>query len=381
LKVPKLQKQELSNQEKLWLSKSSRSDVNGWIHVKVSGDPYPRGFSYGYLVADEFADQWRVYKALTYTTSGMTLDFFNDLGVKLHKSMIPNEYMQELQGIADGLTKGGIHITLDDIIGFNDNTEITGYYWPTIQTQYGVAKPPGRFAKAHCSAFVATGDATQDGKIVIGHETFTEFWNGQYANVVLDITPTNGYRVVMQSSPGLISSMTDFWLNSAGLMVVETTLAGYSGYNTKGNPEFIRIRNATQYASSIDQWVAIINNGNNGGYANSWLLGDTKTNEIAEYEEGLVYQSLTKKTSGYIFGDNVANDPRIRNLECSDTGYSDIRQQTGARRTRWPQLLNSYYGKINATIGQIMLGDTYDPYLREVNPSSRCICAHYDVDP
>ena len=71
----------------------------------------------------------------------------------------------------------------------------------------------------------------------------------------------------------------------------------------------------------------------------------------------------------------------IRNLECVDTGYSDLRQQTGARRTRWPQLLNGYYGQINATVGQVMLGDTYDPYLRKINPSSRCICSHYDVDP
>ena len=98
------------------------------------------------MIANEFADMWRVFTDLTYTTSGMTLDFFNQLGVKLHKNKIPQEYMQELQGIADGLVKGGVpNITLDDIIGFNDNTEITGYYWPTIQSQYGVSKPPGNF--------------------------------------------------------------------------------------------------------------------------------------------------------------------------------------------------------------------------------------------
>eukprot|EP01091_Cochliopodium_minus_P003728 TRINITY_DN136_c0_g1_i2.p1 TRINITY_DN136_c0_g1~~TRINITY_DN136_c0_g1_i2.p1 ORF type:complete len:483 (-),score=115.52 TRINITY_DN136_c0_g1_i2:30-1478(-) len=372
----------LTKQQKHWVDSGSRSDLNGWIWVQIKGDPYPRGFTYGYMIAKEFADAWRVYEAMTLSSYGMTLDFFNQLGANLHRSKIPAEYTQELQGVADGLAKAGIqNITLDDIIGFNDNMEITGYYWPTIQAQYGVAKPPGKFAKAHCSGFVATGNATKDGRIVIGHESFTEFWNGQYFNVILDITPTNGYRMVMQTSPGWIASMTDFWLNSAGILVVETTIAGYFGYSTQGIPEWIRVRNATQYGNSIDQWVAIMENGNNGGYANSWLLGDTKTNEIAEYEQGLKYQSLVKKTSGYLFGDNVANDPRIRNLECVDTGYSDTRQQTGARRTRWPQLLNGYYGQINATVGQTMLGDTYDPYLKKINPSSRCICSHYDVDP
>ena len=28
-----------------------------------------------------------------------------------------------------------------------------------------------------------------------------------------------------------------------------------------------------------------------------------------------------------------------------------------------------------------MLADTFDPYLGYINPSSRTICSHYDVDP
>ncbi|HEX5993197.1 MAG TPA: hypothetical protein VFY70_11560, partial [Thermomicrobiales bacterium] len=67
--------------------------------------------------------------------------------------------------------------------------------------------------------------------------------------------------------------------------------------------------------------------------------------------------------------------------ESSDTGYNDVRQQTGARRVRWPQLLGQYEGRIDAEIGQTMLADTFDPYLGYINPSSRTICSHYDVDP
>ena len=94
-----------------------------------------------------------------------------------------------------------------------------------------------------------------------------------------------------------------------------------------------------------------------------WLIGDIKTGEIADYEEGLIYQNLQRKTDGWFFGENAPDDPRIRNIECSDTRYNDIRFQTGARRVRWPQLLGQYEGRIDAEIGQTMLGDTYDPYL------------------
>jgi len=364
------------------ISKSKRDVVNGWIHVQVQGDPYERGFQYGYNVAEDYKEAVRVYEAMTYQSYGMTLSFFVNSSVEFHKSMVDQELLEEMTGIAAGLTKAGVPTTVDQIIGWNGYMEMTGYWWPTVQKNYATApKPPTAFAKAHCSAFVATGNATADGKIVIGHESFTEFWNGQFFNVILDITPTNGSRLVFQTSPGWIASMTDFWVAGSGITVVETTIAGYFGYDVTKKPEWLRVRMATQYANSIDDWVQIMSNGNNGGYANSWLLGDTNSNKIAQFEQGLTYQSYKVKEHGYFFGDNVVVDPQIRNLECYDTGYSDVRQQTGARRTRWPQLLNQYYGSINSSIGQIMLGDTWDPYLKKENPCSRCICSHYDVDP
>jgi hypothetical protein len=70
--------------------------------------------------------------------------------------------------------------------------EMTGYWWPTVATQCANAAPPGN-RRSHCSAFIATGSATRDGRIVIGHESFTEFWNGQYFNVIVDLTPDEGY--------------------------------------------------------------------------------------------------------------------------------------------------------------------------------------------
>ena len=139
--------------------------------------------------------------------------------------------------------------------------------------------------------------------------------------------------------------MTDFWVTGGGLVVVETTMVGYEGYDT------IRCRNTcvpatpASTASSIDEWVELMDAGNNGGYANMWLIGDIKTGEIANYEQGLIYQNLHKKTDGYFWGDNAPTDPRIRELESTDTGYNDVRQQTGARRVRWPQLLDQHDGK------------------------------------
>jgi len=40
-------------------------------------------------------------------------------------------------------------------------------------------------------------------------------------------------------------------------------------------------RKALQYSNSLDDFVAIMRR-NNGGYANTWLIGHIKTGEIRE---------------------------------------------------------------------------------------------------
>ena len=91
----------------------------------------------------------------------------------------------------------------------------------------------------------------------------------------------------MDGLPGVIASDDDFGVNSAGIMVTETTITQFEGWDPAGKPEFVRARKALQYSRSIDDFVRIMLDGNNGGYANDWLIGDNKTGEIALLELGL----------------------------------------------------------------------------------------------
>lgn len=370
----------LTGQQEEWVAEASRSEHNGWIYLRVKGAPFERGFQHGYLVAKEWAEAQRVYQAMTYQCYGLEYSFFQDHAVQMHQDKIPEEIAEEMKGIAAGLTAAGVPATFEDIIGWNAWMEVTDYWYPANSSKYAKAGPKGPRG-SHCSAFVATGSATKDGKFVIGHTSFDDFWAGQFFNVILDLTPEAGSRMVMQSVPGYVGSFTDFWVASSGLVVTETTIGSFHGYDETRTPEYVRSRMATQYANTIDEWVEMVNKDSNGGYANTWLLADTKTQEIAQYEEGLIYQQLNKKTDGYFFGDNAPQDPRIMHLECDDYGFSDVRWPTGARRVRWLDLLETHAGQIDAELGQAMLGDTYDVYLGYNNPSMRTICSHYDADP
>ena len=370
----------LTKEQEVIVAKASRKDENGWHYLTVQGKPYEIGFQHGYLLVNEYKDAIRVYDRMTLEYYGMEYSFFVNEAVKLHKDKIPEEYLEEMQGMADGFTAGGYNTSLDDIIGWNAWMELTGYWWPQVAAQYSNNPPKGP-RSSHCSGFVATGSATTDGKPVIAHESFDDFWSGQYFNVCELVKPEKGHTFKMQTVPGYIDSMTDFYVTDAGLGITETTIAGFVGYDVNGIPEYVRARKAAQYADNIDEWVEIANTGNNGGYANIWLLADTNTGEIARYEQGLKNQELLRTKDGYFYGCNACHNPKIRNLECVDNGYNDTRQQTGARRTRFEQLLPEVSGKIDTAMAKKILADKYDPYLGYINPSSRNICAHYDVDP
>lgn len=373
----------LTPEQKTIVDKAIKYKQNGWNYIRVEGSPYNCGFQEGYLLVDEFRDAIRVYKYMTMQTYGMTYDWFKEQSIRLHKAMIPEQYIEEMTGMADGLTAAGYETTLDDIIAWNDWMEITQYWWPeNTEKVLGRKQPVHRKVMGSCSAIAAAGSAVAEGKVVIAHQAFDEFWSGQYFNVCKSVNQDSGNSFIMQAyGPCAIASMTDFYVTSAGLGVVETTLAGFHGYADDGMPEWVRIRNAVQQTGNIDDFVKVLNDKNNGGYANAWLIADNNTGEIARYEEGLLFQSLEKKTDGCFFGCNAVFDPRIRNLECTDNCFNDPRQQEGARRQRWGELIDMYEGQITGELAKKMLADTYDVYLGYENPSSRCICAHYDVDP
>ena len=121
----------------------------------------------------------------------------------------------------------------------------------------------------------------------MAHSNWTSYMDGARWNIIFDIVPQPGYRILMDGFPGVIASDDDFGVNSAGLMISETTIANFHGWDPNGKAEFVRARKAMQYADSIDDYVKIMLDGNNGGYANDWLLGDRKTGEIARFELGL----------------------------------------------------------------------------------------------
>src|SRR5260370_35517237 len=97
--------------------------------------------------------------------------------------------------------------------------------------------------------------------------------------MVFDIAPSSGYRILMDGFPGLIHSADDFGVNAAGILITETTITRFQGWNPDGIPEFVRARKAMQYSTSIDEFARWMKEGNNAGGAHTQPRGQRESNE------------------------------------------------------------------------------------------------------
>jgi hypothetical protein len=344
----------------------------GWVYLHIEGQPYERGYQHGHLMAREIPeylercaavlgskDHWEDYRT---TANALFLRGFD------------REILEEMRGIADGASGAGARwqdrrIDLLDVVVANTTVEMGELASAVSTTATGLEglsfdAPPyaGKRDSVldHCSAFAATGPATRDGKMVIGHVTWWPLTLAEQTNVMLDIKPASGHRMLIQSYPGGIESGTDWYQNDAGVVLTETTI-DQTPFNPRGTPVAFRARKAIQYGGNIDDVVRILSDQNNGLYTNEWIMGDAKTNEIAIFDLGTNHTRLWRSsrnewfgdTPGFYWGDNNAKDLTVRLENYPDPkGDPDYIPYVAAPRdTAWQEFYHKYRGQIDEQFG------------------------------
>lgn len=344
--------------------KGYRYTQAGWTVLHIEGDPYPRGYQHGYLMAPEIAkycdalarDQYAKDPAMGWRTVRTAAN-------ALFLRKLDREFLEEMKGIADGAAAAGAKfgtrkIDLLDIVAVNVWQELDTLEQALAVTPNGLEgatlTAPVPPKKDHCSAFAATGPATADGKIVFGHITMFGLHFGPFVNVWIDCKPTKGRRFAMQGFPGAVWSSQDYYQNDAGILLCETTIA-QTPFDADGEPLTTRARKAIQYAESIDDVVKYLSEKNNGLYTNEWLIGDTKTNEIAMFELGTKKSKLWRSsknewfggTPGLYFGCNNVKDAEVR-AEASRSGRKPGDWRPSPRDKAWLAWYAKHKGKVDA---------------------------------
>ncbi|RLF45783.1 MAG: hypothetical protein DRN09_01260 [Thermoplasmata archaeon] len=407
---------ESSSGDVITYDKGYRYNVGGWIYLHIEGKPYERGFQHGYLLAGEIIDmmkRWsnvihnmRIIGLITGSSGSQRYEknserwwsFCRARAAEIYWKDYPEEYKEEIKGIADGVnarekTFFGKSVTYKDILTLNEMYEfmtrltapqkrlhpfrsflylLRGVVPSDKKTTF--ASMDGYLSDHHCSGFIATGNATTHGQMVITHSTwFGGRWFPYYIpqrwNVILDVLPDRGYRFIVATSPGLIWSDEDYYQNEEGLAFIETTVC-QGLWRDRGLPLAIRARLAVQYGSNIDDVINYLVQNSDGIMNAVWLIGDAKTGEIARLETGLFVYSIKRTFNGFYWSAVNAEDIKVRSeqlrLESIYKGrllqllhffigeewykYHTREYYPTKRDLKFEELGKKYYGKIDIEI-------------------------------
>jgi hypothetical protein len=357
-----------------WFGEAFRFDYKGWIYLHIEGEPYKRGVQYGYLAADEikeFINKLAINKNNVNPMAGWNDERFMADALFLRK--FDAEYLEEMKGIADGVNKAGVKIfnrqaDLIDIAALNSSIDIS-------YSASGLKKTPNpltgkSFLSAEddqdvnerlhkCSSFLASKSATESGRIVFSQLFMWGGYTGPHWNLFVDLIPSSGNRLVYETFPGGINSGADFYINSKGIMIGETTV-NQTPFDANGSPQANRIRKAAQYANNIDDVVKIMTTDNNGLYTNDWLIGDAKTDEIAVLILGTKKYKLWRSSQNdfyngqkdWYFSNNNNKSAEVRKeyIANDDNAPYDITYRPMDRDITFWNFYEKNKGKINVPV-------------------------------
>ena len=338
-----------------------RYNINGWIYLYIKGEPYERGYQHGYLLAPEIVDMITRWSNVIHNSpvlskihinpesskyqrvSDAWWDFIRSRAKRVFWTRFPEEFKEEINGIVDGVKARNIRfhgrdVDYLDVLASNEMYELmTRIDNPVkglhpLKNLYGRLKdlvPMGlgseksfvsSFIKAppahHCNGFIATGDCTTDGQIVVSQGVLCGGWWYPYYipqrwNVVIDIDPSDGHRFMMSAPPGYIWSDENYYQNDAGIVFLDTTCI-QGQWRDGGYPMAIRTRMAAQYATSVDDVLHYLLYKNDGIWTAVYLIGDTKTGEIARLDLGLYKYQVWRTFNGFYWTANNAMSKAVR---------------------------------------------------------------------
>ena len=142
-----------------------RRDQAGWVFVHLEGAPYERGLQHGKLLAREIKDVIRTAEFLATWDTGESFETFKKAALEQFSGHLDDEFSAELHGIAEGAD-----VPYSALLAWNGYMDLLTSWWPSHVSKHrpelGVKPWQGRRGH-HCSAFIATGKATRDGRIVM----------------------------------------------------------------------------------------------------------------------------------------------------------------------------------------------------------------------
>jgi hypothetical protein len=387
------------------LKKAYFKEIKGVKILHVKGRPYEMGYQHGYLLADKI--YLMINRTLLATAAYVASQTGSDLetseeilwmGQKAAESFLPQEFKEEMIGIADGIKDAGVNINLDQILLWNTNYDqwciyCHPYYWKTDNHVENEGKyQPLNLIKpvsGGCSSFCAWGEwAGDDGKLIFGKNEDNFNMPEQLPNRMLVIAnPDDGIGHAFSTYPGMIG--LDGGINADGLTMM-TQLNSMQHESMKGCGIAIFTRLLLTHARTVNDAVKIFQQYPRcAGIA--YHIADAKT------KEAVVVETSSKKVccrypesgvealwqtnhsncypgwmgySGYNMVADQALVNQLKDISTIENWQNSLKDpynfyvQAPSRFERYQQLIHEYYGNITVDNAIKILSDCYDPYTR-----------------
>jgi len=222
-------------------------DVNSVLVLHVKGSPYEMGYQHGFLLKDRiqaFA-QYLIQKMINV---GYSYEYMVNC-VQAMESHIPQEYIDEMKGLADGAS---MNYTDALIAQLESGIQYYGHGW------------------TGCSGFVVFGNGTSDGHLYHGRSLDWSLCTVGSIGLIIAYEPENGNTFVNVGQIGMIGVSTG--MNTEGI-TAQLNISYSTNRTLDGMPVSFILRKVLQYSDNLTYAIDIISQADRTqGY--NILLGD-----------------------------------------------------------------------------------------------------------
>jgi predicted choloylglycine hydrolase len=335
---------------------------NGKKLLHLEGSAYDRGYAMGYLLPNEV----RRITSMEYIRAvidGMTdgslsqiydtwIEEFAVNAIKLltdvKMSAVPAEYITEMKGVVAGVndaTPDAAKLKFDDVLLLNMGSDVIYSFLYEIDYLQSLSS---------CNGFVVTGNATADGRTLMGRhfmyppEVFNE------TALVIEYKPNCGHPFVSIGAPGFVGVTSA--MNSKGIAIgTEVLYSGDACYGKVGMGTLLLMRKAIQYSDTLEAvvdtmqkatrgvpWMYIVGDGSGKG-----AVIESTTNHFAVRYLDSVYPDQIEEKDDVVATTNHAIVPEIAATHLPSPFASSRR-----RYTEITNLILENYGAIDVAKGR-----------------------------
>ncbi|MEW6200990.1 MAG: C45 family peptidase [bacterium] len=327
--------------------------VEGVRVVYLSGTPHEIGVQHGALLKKEINFLIKYFFEERGNIFGATPDALAT-AAKILERHIPEEYVEEMRGIAEGAGVG-----YEKILYSNIFLDVVSADWVGV--------------KPNCSNFAVLGGVTRNGDVIHGRNLD---WSSDkllvLANTVFFITPAEGVPLASVSWPGMAGTLTG--INAEQISMGEMTSIT-SDASLDGMPFMIHLRKLLQYSTNLDDAYSILSKlPRTTGY--NVLVTDGKANDgfVAELSATRITRSAPRNGvlihTNHFLHEEMA--PQQEEIVKSNGGRKTDSQY---RYERLEHLIDANVGGIDEKSAEEFLSDKFNPEEGKISENlSNTIC-------